>query len=115
MSLWNGLVPLQIYNNCPDTLWPAIYTASGTGPSTGGFELTAGANKSLEVASDWDGRVWARTNCTSSGDGLLTCQTGSCQGQMDCSSLSVSLGQAIARSLMYSIPKEKYLQTKKWT
>ncbi|KAF3764990.1 Osmotin, thaumatin-like protein [Cryphonectria parasitica EP155] len=90
MSLWNGKVPLQIYNKCPDTLWPAIYTASGTGPDTGGFELTAGSNQSLEVSSNWDGRVWARTNCTSSGDGLLDCQTGSCQGQMNCTYLSGS-------------------------
>lgn len=95
MSMWNGKVPLQIYNRCPDTLWPAIYTASGGGPSTGGFELAAGANRSLEVDSAWNGRVWARTNCTntstdtSSGDGSLVCQTGSC-GRLDCSALAVS-------------------------
>ncbi|CAN8100243.1 unnamed protein product [Discula destructiva] len=83
MSLWNGQVPLQIYNNCPDTLWPAIFTTSGGGPTTGGFELAAGANRSLEVASSWYGRVWARTNCTSSGGDDLVCQTGSC-GVMDC-------------------------------
>lgn len=90
MSLWDGNVPLQVYNNCHDTLWPGIYTASGTGPSTGGFELAAGANESLQVSSDWQGRVWARTNCTSSGEGLLTCQTGACQGQLDCTSLAGS-------------------------
>lgn len=89
MSLWNGKVPLDIYNNCPGTLWPAIYTGGGTGPSSGGFELAAGANRSLEVSSDWSGRVWARTNCTSSGDGLLDCQTGTC-AKLDCSSLAVS-------------------------
>lgn len=88
MSLWNGKVPLQIYNQCPGTLWPGIYTSSGTGPGTGGFELAAGANKSLEVSSDWNGRVWARTNCTSSDNDALVCQTGSC-GQMDCTSLAV--------------------------
>lgn len=90
MSLWNGQVPLDIYNNCPDTLWPAIYTSSGGGPGTGGFELEAGANRSMEVASNWYGRVWARTNCTSSGDGLLDCQTGSCQGALNCTLLSGS-------------------------
>lgn len=89
MSLWNGKVPLDIHNNCPDTLWPAIYTSSGGGPGTGGFALAAGANRSMEVATDWYGRVWARTNCTSPAagddddDGVLNCQTGTC-GQMDC-------------------------------
>lgn len=90
MSLWNGKVPLDIYNNCPDTLWPGIYTASGGGPGTGGFELAASANRSLLVSSNWYGRVWARTNCTSSNDDLLECQTGSCQGQLNCTLLSGS-------------------------
>ncbi|KAJ4416288.1 hypothetical protein N0V82_006818 [Gnomoniopsis sp. IMI 355080] len=85
MSLWNGKVPLDIYNKCPGTLWPAIYTTSGGGPSTGGFELAAGANRSLEVSSSWYGRVWARTNCTAGDGDALVCQTGSC-GVMDCAS-----------------------------
>lgn len=81
-------MPLEIYNHCPDTLWPAIFTTSGGGPSTGGFELAAGANKSLEVDANWYGRVWARTNCTSSDDAFI-CQTGSC-GVLDCAALAVS-------------------------
>lgn len=90
MVLWTDTIPLLIYNDCPGTIWPGIFTTSGTGPSTGGFELTAGANKSLEVSTDWYGRIWGRTNCTSSGDDVLTCTTGSC-GQMDCAQRSVSL------------------------
>lgn len=90
MVLWTDTVPLLIYNDCPGTIWPGIYTTSGTGPGTGGFELAAGANKSLEVSTDWYGRIWGRTNCTSSGDDSLVCTTGSC-GQMDCTQASVSL------------------------
>lgn len=89
MVLWTDTVPLLIYNDCPGTIWPGIYTTSGTGPGTGGFELAAGANKSLEVSTDWYGRIWGRTNCTSSGDDSLVCTTGSC-GQMDCTQASVS-------------------------
>lgn len=89
MVLWKDTVPLLITNNCADTIWPGIYTTSGTGPGTGGFELAAGANKSFEVGSDWYGRIWGRTNCTSPSDGVLTCTTGSC-GQMDCTQASVS-------------------------
>lgn len=90
MVLWTDTVPLLIYNDCPGTIWPGIYTTSGTGPGTGGFELAAGANKSLEVSTDWYGRIWGRTNCTSSGDDSLVCTTGSC-GKMDCTQASVSL------------------------
>lgn len=89
MVLWQDTVPLLITNNCGETIWPGIYTTAGTGPGTGGFELAAGANKSFEVGSDWYGRVWGRTNCTSPSDGVLTCTTGSC-GQMDCTQASVS-------------------------
>lgn len=89
MVLWQDTVPLLITNNCADTIWPGIYTTAGTGPGTGGFELAAGANRSLEVGSDWYGRIWGRTNCTSPSDGVLTCTTGSC-GQMDCTQASVS-------------------------
>lgn len=89
MVLWQDTVPLLITNNCADTIWPGIYTTAGTGPGTGGFELAAGANRSLEVGSNWYGRVWGRTNCTSPSDGVLTCTTGSC-GQMDCTQASVS-------------------------
>lgn len=89
MVLWQDTVPLLITNNCGDTIWPGIYTTAGTGPGTGGFELAAGANRSLEVGSDWYGRIWGRTNCTSPSEGVLTCTTGSC-GQMDCTQASVS-------------------------
>ena len=90
MVLWTDTVPLLIYNDCPGTIWPAIYTTSGTGPGTGGFELVSGANKSLEIPTDWDGRIWGRTNCTSSGDDDLVCTTGSC-GLMNCTQAAVSL------------------------
>lgn len=89
MVLWQDTVPLLITNNCADTIWPGIYTTAGTGPGTGGFELAAGANRSLEVGSDWYGRIWGRTNCTSPSEGVLTCTTGSC-GQMDCTQAAVS-------------------------
>ncbi|KUI73228.1 Thaumatin-like protein 1a [Cytospora mali] len=99
MVLWTSTVPLLIYNDCPGTIWPGIYTTSGTGPGTGGFELAAGANRSLEVSTDWYGRVWGRTNCTSTTDGGLTCTTGSC-GQMDCTSASGEPPATLAEILL---------------
>lgn len=99
MVLWTDTVPLLIYNDCPGTIWPGIYTTSGTGPGTGGFELAAGANKSLEVSTDWYGRIWGRTNCTSSGDDSLVCTTGSC-GQMDCTQASGEPPATLAEILL---------------
>ncbi|KAJ0123220.1 hypothetical protein J7T55_011684 [Diaporthe amygdali] len=99
MVLWQDTVPLLITNNCGETIWPGIYTTAGTGPGTGGFELAAGANKSFEVGSDWYGRVWGRTNCTSPSDGVLTCTTGSC-GQMDCTQASGNPPATLAEILL---------------
>lgn len=106
MVLWQDTVPLLITNNCADTIWPGIYTTAGTGPGTGGFELAAGANRSLEVGSDWYGRVWGRTNCTSPSDGVLTCTTGSC-GQMDCTQASVSHNPSLLLDIC--VTEERYL------
>ena len=83
--------PLQVFNNCEDIIYPAIQTQAGTEPSSNGFKLSPGASKSLSVSADWQGRVWARTNCTfnlagttaASGVGPA-CLTGDCGGTVNC-------------------------------
>ncbi|KAI9810080.1 MAG: hypothetical protein M1827_006691 [Pycnora praestabilis] len=92
----NDMKPLIITNNCSDTIWPAIGTQMGTPPSTAGFELTSGNSTSLTVGSDWQGRVWGRTNCTFNEDGTgpanhggnngggAACDTGDCNGVLSC-------------------------------
>lgn len=83
-------VPLVVANWCPDTIYPGILTQGGTGPSAGGFALTTNANKSMTVSSDWQGRVWGRTNCSFSSSGQGTgnngqaCTTGDCAGALAC-------------------------------
>ena len=89
-------IPLKISNNCGDTVWPAIASQAGTGPGTGGFALTSGNSESLSVGSDWQGRVWGRTNCSFNvaGNGASNlngnngagraCGTGDCNGQLNC-------------------------------
>jgi beta-mannosidase len=84
-------LPLRITNRCGEDLWPAILTQAGDGPATKGFRLAAGATRNLTVGGDWQGRVWARTNCTFDEDGNVPpssqgqapCSTGDC-GQMEC-------------------------------
>ena len=61
--------PLAVTNNCAETIYPAILTQSGTGPSTSGFQLNPGASQKLTVSADWQGRVWGRTNCSFNAQG----------------------------------------------
>ncbi|KAI9163248.1 Thaumatin-like protein 1 [Paramyrothecium foliicola] len=79
----DGMVPLVITNKCEATMWPGIATQAGTGPGTGGFELSRGDKRELRVSGDWQGRIWGRTNCTVNGDSC-SCETGDCFGKLDC-------------------------------
>lgn len=78
-----GRIPLVITNKCDTTIWPGLATQAGTGPGTGGFELEPGKNRTLWVGSDWQGRIWGRTNCTVNGNSCA-CKTGDCFSKLDC-------------------------------
>jgi hypothetical protein len=85
-------LPLRVTNNCPDPIWPAILTQSGTGPASTGFMLNPGDTQSQTVGGDWIGRVWGRTNCSfpnsgtgpASGSGGAACDTGDCGSFLQC-------------------------------
>ncbi|GAM90820.1 hypothetical protein ANO11243_088650 [Dothideomycetidae sp. 11243] len=82
-------VPLVITNQCQETIFPGIVTQGGTGPGSQGFQLTPGSNKQQTVSSDWQGRVWGRTNCTFNSQGTslgggAACTTGDCGGTVNC-------------------------------
>lgn len=85
-------IPLVIENLCSETVWPAIASQAGTGPSTNGFSLQTGSKKELTVGTNWQGRVWGRTNCSfnaagtgpASASGGTACETGDCAGVLDC-------------------------------
>ena len=79
----NDKVQLVITNRCESTMWPGLATQSGVGPGTGGFELASGKSKKLWVASNWQGRIWGRTNCTVNGESCA-CETGDCFAKLDC-------------------------------
>ncbi|QDS77702.1 hypothetical protein FKW77_003879 [Venturia effusa] len=84
--------PLTIINQCPEDIWPAIGTQHGAGPSTNGFKLAPGEQNNLTVSSDWQGRVWGRTNCSfndagtgpASGAVGKACGSGDCNGELNC-------------------------------
>jgi len=82
-------VPLIVTNNCAETIYPGIVSQGGTGPGSGGFQLTSGSQKSMMVSSNWQGRVWGRTNCSfnaqgTAQDGGVACKTGDCGGTVNC-------------------------------
>ncbi|QDS74096.1 hypothetical protein FKW77_009650 [Venturia effusa] len=78
-------IPLLVTNNCRDTVWPGLFTSNGSGPESTGFELSAGSSRNLSVLSDWNGRIWGRTNCTFNGDRVGSCGTGACGTSLECS------------------------------
>jgi hypothetical protein len=97
VSRRNSDVPLKVTNNCNEDIYPGIGTQAGIGPDSTGFLLRPGTSKSQAVSADWNGRVWARTNCSFNalGTGPRTsgnqsagpaCTTGDCGGKVACGS-----------------------------
>lgn len=85
------ITPLVITNNCPETIYPGIWTQSGDGPKKSGFKLDPGKSSNQTVSEDWQGRVWGRTNCSfndqgtgSKDGGPKACRTGDCNGVVNC-------------------------------
>ncbi|GAA5886425.1 hypothetical protein JCM6882_001634 [Rhodosporidiobolus microsporus] len=75
-----------VTNNCPYSIWPAIFTSAGPAPAQArGWEAPAGNTVSFQVDQGWNGRIWGRTQCAFGGQGLPTdCVTGGCNGGLQC-------------------------------
>ncbi|KAL0331267.1 UNVERIFIED_CONTAM: Thaumatin-like protein [Sesamum angustifolium] len=68
----------DIRNNCPFTVWAAAVPG-------GGRPLNSGQTWTINVAAGTQGaRVWARTGCSFDGAGRGRCQTGDCNGLLQC-------------------------------
>ncbi|XP_042511946.1 protein P21-like [Macadamia integrifolia] len=68
----------EIRNNCPYTVWAAASPG-------GGRRLNRGEVWTINVpAGTKGGRVWGRTNCNFDGNGRGRCQTGDCNGLLQC-------------------------------
>lgn len=93
LTLYIQLLPgyattFTITNNCDYTVWPGILSNAGISPlPTTGFSLQKGESKSINPPSNWAGRFWGRTFCsTDDKTGKFFCLTGDCgSGKMDCS------------------------------
>ncbi|KAJ7118510.1 thaumatin-like protein [Mycena crocata] len=77
---------ITVYNACPFTVWPALYTSSGGRPTQPtGWVAPSFTKITFTVPNDWDGRVWGRRNCDfSRGSGPNSCLDGGCIGGLLC-------------------------------
>ncbi|PWA41053.1 pathogenesis-related protein [Artemisia annua] len=67
----------DVINRCPYTVWAAA--APG-----GGRRLETGQSWSLAVPTGTAGRIWGRTNCNFDANGQGKCETGDCNGRLEC-------------------------------
>ncbi|KAJ3557945.1 hypothetical protein NM688_g1200 [Phlebia brevispora] len=78
-----------VTNNCPYTVWPAIFTDPNVGAATPdqptGWEAVPGNTVSFSVPDNWAaGRIWGRRDCTFDSTGAGTCLSGNCNGGLLC-------------------------------
>ncbi|XP_047312867.1 thaumatin-like protein [Impatiens glandulifera] len=77
-------ITINLNNNCKFHIWPAIASNTGEVIARGGFHLRSGKTKSIQLPGTWSGRIWARTGCDFSTDSYPACETGDCDGQLEC-------------------------------
>ncbi|KAJ7633609.1 Osmotin thaumatin-like protein [Mycena polygramma] len=77
---------MTVYNACPFTIWPALFTSAGGQPSQAtGWVADSYTSVTFTVPSDWDGRVWGRRDCDfSTNPGPNSCVDGGCNGGLLC-------------------------------
>ncbi|KAJ3492257.1 hypothetical protein NLI96_g154 [Meripilus lineatus] len=79
-----------VYNGCPFTIWPAMFTDLNVGsakPSyTTGWKADAYTHVTFSVPNNWKaGRIWARRNCNFNDPNPATqCSSGGCNGGLVC-------------------------------
>nr|ANC28052.1 thaumatin-like protein [Polyporus umbellatus] len=80
-----------VYNQCPFTIWPAIFTDLNVGSAVpsqpNGWQQAAFQSVSFNVPNNWrSGRIWARRDCNfnSGTPGPNSCLDGGCNGGLVC-------------------------------
>ncbi|KAH7326956.1 thaumatin [Rhizoctonia solani] len=81
-----------VYNGCPFTIWPAVFTDLNVGSAVPGietgWEAPAWSSRTFSVPDNWKaGRIWGRRNCNfSTNPGPNSCLSGGCNGGLRCDS-----------------------------
>ncbi|TYH76074.1 hypothetical protein ES332_D04G061000v1 [Gossypium tomentosum] len=81
-------VTFYVHNKCPFPIWPG--TAANAGHpviADGGFYLPTGETRRIEAPWTWSGRIWARTGCNFNSNWQPACETGDCDGRLQCHGL----------------------------
>jgi Thaumatin family len=94
----NGTVSITVSNNCTEDIYPGISTQNGNPPSENGFLLQPGQSQMVTVSSNWQGRIWPRTNCSFPNNNApnKACNTGDCAGALNCTvSVSYNLRNSV--------------------
>ncbi|XP_047975962.1 thaumatin-like protein 1b [Salvia hispanica] len=81
-----------IVNKCQFTVWPAIWSSTGSSPPpTTGFALHTGESRIVNAPSSWAGRFWGRMHCSEDPPGNFSCLTGDCgSGKVECGSAAAA-------------------------
>ncbi|KAJ1410266.1 Thaumatin family [Sesbania bispinosa] len=70
---------IQIINSCyGQTIWPGVYTKSGTRVTPTGFKMDYEDVYDLNVPDSWSGTIWARTGCNGNPNNNFHCAVGDC-------------------------------------
>lgn len=79
------MVSFYVINKCPFSIWPAAASNAGQPVvAESGFLLAPGQVQRVHVPPTWSGRFWARTGCDFSSSSKPACQTGDCDGRLEC-------------------------------
>ncbi|XP_059624567.1 thaumatin-like protein [Cornus florida] len=74
-----------VSNKCPFPIWPATAPCKGHPViANGGFYLPCSQIRKIQVPADWNGRIWARTGCNFASNWKPACETGDCNGKLEC-------------------------------
>lgn len=80
-----------IGNNCGYTIWPGILSNAGvTLLANGGFTLQPGQSSTLQAPFGWSGRLWGRTGCNFSSNGIGSCASADCGGKLECQGIGAT-------------------------
>ncbi|GAY55238.1 hypothetical protein CUMW_162920 [Citrus unshiu] len=75
---WAHAAKFNIINNCPNTVWAAAVPG-------GGIKLDNGQTWTITAKPGTTrARIWARTNCQFDASGKGKCETGDCNGLLEC-------------------------------
>ncbi|KAK7683688.1 hypothetical protein QCA50_013064 [Cerrena zonata] len=81
---------ITVKNNCPFTIWPAMFTDLNAGSAVPnhetGWQANAHTQVSFSVPNNWKaGRIWGRRNCNFNDPNPGTqCADGGCNGGLHC-------------------------------